>query len=289
MELRRLEMFVRIIDTGSVTAAAKALHLTQPALTRNMKQLEADLETPLFQRSGRGLVLTAAGRALEPRARALLDSASAARRDVRRSAQHAYFDLRLGTVDSVATYVLPQALGTLRQTFPDLGIKLYTARTADLLQRLAAGLLDLVIIAWQGPPRTGRATRLGPYYPRYYGRTDRFPTLAQATTHADLQAFPLVQIEPMPGQPTMIPDHALTFALTSSVAAVKSLVMAGFGIGALPTFMLTAVDADRLVAANVAHDPDCGLFLVASATWSSARERDIEAQLAALLRDRLGD
>jgi hypothetical protein len=44
-----------------------------------------------------------------------------------------------------------------------------------------------------------------------------------------------------------------------------------------------------LVAANVAHDPDCGLFLVASATWSSARERDIEAQLAALLRDRLGD
>lgn len=288
MDLRRLEMFVRIVEAGSVTAAAKLLHLTQPALTRNLKQLEAELETPLFERRGRGLTLTAAGRALVPRAQALLDEAKAVRRAVQRSAQREYFDLRLGTVDSVATYVLPEALGTLREELPDLGVKLRTARTAELLRRLSAGLLDLVVVAWQGPPRGGRVTRVGPYVPQYCGRRDRFPTLAEAQTYADLQRFPLVQIEPKPGQPTMIPDDALTFALTSSVAAVKSLVMVGFAVGALPAFMLTPSEAERLVTADVPHDPDCGLFLVANEDWRSERERAIEARLAALLQARLG-
>lgn len=287
MNLRRLEMFLRIVDTGSVTAAAKVLHLTQPALTRNLKQLEADLETPLFERRGRGLTLTAAGRALEPKARSLLDAAKTVEREVRRSAQREYFDVRLGTVDSVATYVLPEALGVLRRELPDLGVKLHTARTADLLRRLSAGLLDLVVVAWQGPPQGGRVTRVGPYVPQYYGHRDRFPSLAKVTSYAALQTFPLVQIEPTPGQPTMIPDDALTFALTSSVAAVKSLVMVGFAVGALPSFMLTQAEAEQLVGADVPHDPDCGLFLIASAEWSSERERAIEARLAGLLQARL--
>src|SRR2546430_343915 len=104
MDLDRLNLFLKIVDLGSMSEAARAVHLTQPALSRSLRQLEEEVGAELFDRRGRHLVLTAAGRALVPRARALLAASEQARIEVSRSAERAYFDVRLGTVDSVATF-----------------------------------------------------------------------------------------------------------------------------------------------------------------------------------------
>ncbi len=283
MQLDRLSLFLAIVDTGTVSAAARQVHLTQPAVSRNLKLLEEDLGTPLFDRQGRGLVLTAAGRALVPRARRLLADAANVAREVARTASRRYFDLRLGTVDSVATWLLPRIVAPLAERFPDLQLKIQTARTAELRRRLGAGELDLAIIASSGPPADLRATRAGRYGLAFYGRADRFAALAEATTEEAVQRFPIVEIELLPGQQGMIGPDATSFAVASSLASVKALILAGFGVGALLDFMLTPAEAATLVRAPVGHDPDCALFVVGADDWRGEAEAAIEQAVAEAL------
>jgi DNA-binding transcriptional LysR family regulator len=283
MDLDRLRVFLQIVDSGSMSAAARVVHLTQPALSRTVKLLEDEVGVPLFDRRGRTLVLTAGGRALVPRGRALLAESERVTREVGRSAERSYFDMRLGTVDSVATYLLPGLVPALRSAFTDLAVKLSTARTAMLLRRVRTGDLDLAIVAHSGPPPDARSRKLGAYRLRFYGRGELYPRLVEAKSEVDLHAFPVVEIDPGHGEPSLVPDDALSYAVASNVATVKALVLAGFGVGHLPDFMLTPSEAASLVHAAVPHDPDCGLFLVASPRWTGAMETRIEETIARVL------
>ncbi|HZS42594.1 MAG TPA: LysR family transcriptional regulator, partial [Polyangia bacterium] len=280
MDLNRLKMFLQIVDTGSMSAAARAVHLTQPALSRNLKLLEGDVGVPLFERRGRGLVQTAAGRALVPRARALIHEAERASFEVSRCARRAYFDLRLGTVDSVATFLVPQLVAPLTAAFPELAIKFSTARTAMLLKRVRAGELDVAVVAHSGPPPDVRHRRVSAYRLQFFGRKDRFARLAAARSQAEVQRFPIVEIEPPPGDEGMVPDEAMSYAVASNVASVKALVLAGFGVGDMPDFMLTRDERRQLVAVQVPHDPDCGIFVVGAPQWNGSVERKIEMAIA---------
>lgn len=265
MDLGRLRLFLQIIDSGSMSAAARAVHLTQPALSRTLAQLEGELGTALFDRRGRGLVLTAAGRALEPKARTLLDEAERVAREVSRAAERDYADLWLGTIDSAATYLMPELVPTLYTTYPGLAVRFHTARSGALLEKIRKAELDLAIVAHSGPPAGVRAESIARYELQYFGRKDLFPTLAKVRTAAELLDFPIVEIEPGHGEPGMRPKDGLSYALASNVHACKSLMLSGFGVGDVPAFVLTPAERQRLVAARVAHDPNCHLYLVAAA------------------------
>lgn len=283
MNLDRLRAFLQIVDSGSMSAAARAVHLTQPALSRTLRLLEEEVGVRLFERRGRSLVLTAGGRALVPRGRALLAESERLTLETRRSAERSYFDLRLGTVDSVATYLFPRTLPTLRRTFPELAVKLSTARTSVLLGRIRDGAIDLAIVAHSGPPPGPGVRRLGDYSLQFYGRRDLFPQLRSAKTETDIQAFPVVEIDPGHGEPSLVPADAFSYAVASNVATVKSLVLAGFGVGDLPAFMLTAQERRALVRAQVPRDPDCGLFLVTAPQFRGAAEARIERAMGRAL------
>jgi DNA-binding transcriptional LysR family regulator len=284
MDLERLKMFLAIVDAGSMSAAARAVHLTQPALSKNVKQLEDSMGVALFDRRGRALVLTAAGRALVPRANALLEASARAVFDVGRCAQRAYFDVRLGAVDSVATFLVPRIVAPLKRAFAELALKLSTARTVKLLERVRAHDLDLAVVAHSGPPPDLRHTRIAPYRLRFVGLKELYPTLRHVRSEAELKRFPVVEIEPPPGDDGRAPDESCSYALASNVASVKALVLAGFGVGDLPDFMLTRDERRRLVAAELPHDPECALYLIAAAEWRGAVERRIEARIASALK-----
>jgi DNA-binding transcriptional LysR family regulator len=283
MDLDHLRVFLQIVDSGSMSAAARVMHLTQPALSRTLKLLEDTVGVPLFDRRGRTLVLTAGGRALVPRGRALLAESERVAREVGRSAERSYFDMRLGTVDSVATYLLPGLLPVLRSEFADLAVKLSTGRTTMLLRQARTGDLDLAIVAHSGPPPDARFRRLGPYRLRFYGRRDLYPRLTLAKSEVDIHDFPVVEIDPGHGEPSLVPEDAFSYAVASNVATVKALVLAGFGVGHLPDFMLTPNEVASLVHAAVPHDPDCALFLVGSPRWTGATETRIEETIARVL------
>src|SRR5216117_3407956 len=82
MTLQQLQYFLATVEHGSFSAAAEALHMAQPSLSEQVRRLEAELGVALFQRVGRGLVLTEAGRALRPHAERTLADAEAARDSV---------------------------------------------------------------------------------------------------------------------------------------------------------------------------------------------------------------
>jgi DNA-binding transcriptional LysR family regulator len=283
MHLERLGQFLRIVETGSMNAAARAVHLTQPALSRSLRLLEEELGVALFHRRGRGLVLTPAGRALVPRAQALIDASGELAKEVGRSAERGYYDLRLGAVDSVAAYLLPGLIAPLRRAFPTLALKVSTARTRPLLDGAGRGQLDLAIVAHSGAPPGVRARRLGGYQLAFFGRKDLYPGLFRVRREAELLSFPVVEIQPGHGEPGRVPAQSLSYAAASHVATVKALVLAGFGVGDLPTFIVDADEARRLVKAPLPHDPDCALYLVGSPRFVSEAERRIERHIGDLL------
>lgn len=288
MNLERLQLFLKIVDTGSVSAAGRESHVTQPAVSRSLKLLEEDIGAPLFDRQGRGLQLTPAGRALIPCARQILRESERARLQAQRAAKEGYFDLRIGTVDSIGTHILPTCLPALLREHADLKIKLWMGRTQNLLERVDRGSLDLAIVAFSGPP-SERATRVGSYGLKYYGLSERFADIAALSSEAELRELPLVEMEALPGQPSVIRDDADAFAIAQNLSAVKALVLAGLGVGQLLPFMLTSEEQGRLTCAEqLVHDPDCGVYAVRSFRELSGEEARVQELLFASLSKALG-
>jgi DNA-binding transcriptional LysR family regulator len=206
---------------------------------------------------------------------------------VQRAATDAYFDLRLGTVDSLGTHVLPACLTRLQANHPELKLKLWMARTQSLLERVDRGSLDLAFVAYSAPP-TERSERVGSYSMKYYGRSDRFPELAEFKTELELRSLPVVEIEALAGQPSLIHTDADAFAITQNLSAVKALVLAGLGVGQMLPFMLSDEERERVVCAEqIQHDPDCGVYAVRSFRAFSERESQMQAELLALIAAQL--
>lgn len=284
LDLDRLSLFVAILEEGSLTSAAKRSHVTQPAASRSLKLLEEALGVELFRRVGRGLELTAAGRALAPKAYDLLGRVERITKEVRNAAREDFFNLKLGTTDSVATYLLPRVVQPLRAAFPGLALQWSTSRSRDLLQLVREGDLDAVVVASSSAPAGAQVERLGPYEMGYFGRRDMFPELDDVRHEEELSAFPLIELTALPGQPTLIGEETPSYARVGSLATVKAMVMAGFGVGALLEFMLAPGERDALAVARLEHDPECGLFLVRSPNFSSERSLEIFDAVAASLR-----
>lgn len=285
MNLLHMKVFVAVADTGSATAAAEQVHLSQPAVSRNIKALEESLGAKLFDRSGRGLQLNAAGRAMLPEARRILSSIEEAKRSARAAAERDFFDVRVGTVDSVATYLFPEAVPHLREAYPGLELKFYARRTSELLDGVNDGTFDVVLVAYSGDPPADHVAKIGRYDFQFYGAADHFPGLTDVTREEQLQQFPIVQLTPKPGQPTLIKEDTTSFALTNSLATIKALVLGGFGVGSLLHFVVEPEQRESLVRARVPHDPDCAVYAVRSDEWTGPTAEAIFETLVERLRE----
>lgn len=118
MDYRRLRYFVEIVDAGTFTAAADRLLIAQPALSRQMKNLESDLEFGLFQREGNRMVLTAAGRKFLPMARRLLSETRNAKRAARSLHEGATDNLTLAATVTTIYEIVAPFLATLDTSAP---------------------------------------------------------------------------------------------------------------------------------------------------------------------------
>ena len=118
MELRQLETFVRVAELRSFTQAAELLYLTQPAVTRQVAALEAQLKTRLFDRLGRTVQLTAAGESLYRYAVEMLRLGREAERAVGDVVTGTAGRLAIGANSTTATYLLPPLLRQFRESYP---------------------------------------------------------------------------------------------------------------------------------------------------------------------------
>jgi DNA-binding transcriptional LysR family regulator len=154
--LRQVAYFMAVADEGSFTHAARTLRIAQPSLSQQVQALERDLGANLFERTSRGLRLTAAGREFLPEARAILAAAQRARLAVRQTEELEGGELEIATVRSLAVGVLPQLIGTFRSRHPGVRIWLREFAHRDTLNdAVLAGLSDIAIgprpSIWAGP------------------------------------------------------------------------------------------------------------------------------------------
>lgn len=145
-ELRQLRYFIAVAEEMHFGRAARRLHMTQPPLSQAIQTLEALLGTALFARTRRSVALTAAGRALLPEARRLLQQADGLKTLATRAAAGESGQLSLAFVSMADYSVLPQSLREFRLAYPSVHIELQEATTDVQLELLAEGKLDLGIL-----------------------------------------------------------------------------------------------------------------------------------------------
>ena len=147
MELRHLRYFLAVAETGSLTVAAeRRLHTSQPSLSRQIRDLEDEVGAELFNRSARGVELTAAGKAFLDHARLALTQVDAAVEAARRAAQPTKQVFALGFLTGQEMTWLPRAMQVLRDELPNIDVTVSSHYSPDLADALARGKLDLAFL-----------------------------------------------------------------------------------------------------------------------------------------------
>ena len=144
LDLRRLRYFYEIGERGSISAAARALNVAQPALSHHVMELERSLGMALLERLSRGVRLTQAGRILHQHARAILDQVAKAEEDVRRL-RGDLPPIRLAIIPSLAVSLTPALFAAAAQELPGVALHLFEMRTDHSHELIGSGRVDFAV------------------------------------------------------------------------------------------------------------------------------------------------
>ncbi len=194
MEIRVLRYFLAVAQEGSVTRAARALHLTQPTLSRQIRELEEELGQTLFSRGGRELSLTREGLLLRQRAEEIVGLAEITEKEFRSLGEKTVSgDLSLGCGESKALSFVTDALKVLQDEHPLIIPHFFSGNGEIVMDRLDKGLLDFAVL--MGAENTERYYSLPlPNHDTWGLLMDKDDPMAQkkAITAEDLLGIPLI-------------------------------------------------------------------------------------------------
>ncbi|MBD2898833.1 HTH-type transcriptional regulator GltC [Actinomadura sp. RB99] len=159
MELRQLEYFVAVTEEASFTKAAAKLHVAQPGVSAQIRQLERELGQPLLDRSGRTVRLTEVGAAVLPYARAALAAVEGAKLSVDELTGLLRGHVTIGTIDWIASLDLPGLLAGFHRDHPNVEITVVQDESASLAEALLAGRTDLAFLSLGAEPPPGIAVQ----------------------------------------------------------------------------------------------------------------------------------
>lgn len=147
MQFHQLRYFCAVARTGSFTRAAEHQHVAQPSLSQQVRKLEEELGTKLFDRLGRAVRLTQLGEAFLPRAESILRQVDEAKLEIQEMAGTEHGKLVIGAIPTIAPYFLPARLTSFAQKFPRVQITVVEEVTAELLNLMHRGAIDLALLA----------------------------------------------------------------------------------------------------------------------------------------------
>jgi len=276
VELRQLTYFEAVVRCGGFSRAAQQLHIAQPAVSAQVRRLEAELGTPLLERTTRRVALTQAGELLLARARAVLEQVNGARADLAELAAVLRGHVRIGATLVLGSVDLPGSLAQFRRRYPGVTVALRAGLIAELLRGLDAGELDIV---------------LGPLHPELVNRFRARPLVeeslvlvtppgwqpprAGAARLADVRDEPFVCLRAGSGLHTILVEAAAAEGFTPRVelethspASIRELVAAGLGVGLLAASTVRAIGPAVQVRylQPAPHHPPIGLI------WARDRE-----------------
>ena len=245
MELRHLRYFVAIAETGSLTVAAEQkLYTSQPSLSRQIKDLEDQVGTPLLSRSARGVTLTEAGKAFLDHARLALHQVDAAVEAARRAAQPAKQRFGLGFLTGQEMTWLPEAMRVLRAELPNIEVTVSSDYSPDLGEAVARGRLDVAFM--RAEPELDLAYRRVAKEPLIALMPSDHPLTARASVRArDLVGLPFIAMASKAKVLRAVIDQYLDDAgveitpaqVVDNPAMVMSLVASTRGIALIPSYV----------------------------------------------------
>lgn len=241
MDFRQLKYFVRIVELGSLTRAAEALRISQPALGLQVRNLEIELRTQLLERRSRGIVPTSAGVLLAERAKRILGEVDDAKRAIHEHAGNASGEVTIGITPSTNAALAARLIQRSADEHPAIQLRIIEGLTAALIEMVRAGRADFAVVYYlEAPPPGFIAEPIAREELMFIesGQTDGRPS---AIAFQEVCQFPLV----VPGQPhglrVAIDRHAAERGLTlnvqfemQSIAVILELVQQGLGCGILP-------------------------------------------------------
>ena len=247
MELHQLRYFVAVAETGSFTKAAERCHVSQPSLSQQVRKLERRLRRPLFDRLGRGVLLTDAGRELLDQATGILAAVDRAERSLRDGEEAEAGRLAVGAIPTVAPYLLAPALAPFLRRHPAAELTLHEDLTEHLSAMLLAGDLDLAVMALPvGDDRLLAEPLVTEPLLLALPRRHRLAARRRPALD-DLRDEPFILLSEMHclgGQVAAVcQQHDLRVACRSAqIATVQTLIGLGLGVSLLPRM---AAAADR--------------------------------------------
>jgi LysR family transcriptional regulator, nitrogen assimilation regulatory protein len=241
MEISQLKTLMHVAELGSLSRAAERLHIAQPALSRQIRLLEGELGTALFERHGRGMVITAAGREVLARAERILAEIE----DIRTLAGSGEADFRgivsIGVTPTVAEIVTVPLVRHIKEIHPELGLRFGSAFSGHLLDWVQRGELELAVSYDPDPLPTLRTVPVLMekllLVSAERGRLD----LSRPVPFAQLAGEQLILPSPRHGLRRIVEDCAgragvrlRTSLEADSFGAMIDLVRNGFGSTVLP-------------------------------------------------------
>lgn len=146
MELRVLQYFLAVAREQNISAAAQSLHLTQPTLSRQLRELEEELGKQLMLRGNRKITLTQEGMLLRKRAEEILELVDRAEREVMRSDDAVSGDIYIGTGETDGVRQIARAANRLQACYPGIRFHIVSGDAVDVCERLDKGLLDFGVL-----------------------------------------------------------------------------------------------------------------------------------------------
>lgn len=257
--LHLLESFCAAAETGSLNKAAEALHLTQPAITRHIKSLEAQLGAVLLARTPQGVELTPAGQAVLPHARAAVAAVAACRHAAAEASGAAPGRLRIAAGMMITLYTLPPAIAAFKEAYPSIPVDLIPGHHRDVLDQLLEYKADVAFIASDVSAPETKVIKLfsDPMLLVSHPQSDPPERLS------DLQGKSLLVLQPRAGMrhevERALADHGVTCRLVEhpTMETIKTAVMLQMGVAILPAAAVREeVKAGRLAARPILDWPE---------------------------------
>lgn len=260
MELRHLIYFTAVARHEHVSRAAMELAVAQPAITKQLKDLERELGGgPLFERVGRRLRLTEAGRALQDHARTILANVEAARADLRERGGTQGGRVGIGAPPSVGERLLPDVLRRFHQDHPGVELRIVEDDSQTLLQRLDDGQIDLAVVTLPVVQRGLLVTELFTedlvvvLAPEHHLATQPALSIAELSDERFLLYSPATHIRQTLSQACRQAGFQPQVTLDSgSMELLLRLVEADLGVAVIPRLALSG--RERLVVVPL-HNP----------------------------------
>ena len=251
MDIRQLRYFAAIVEQGSFSRAAAFLHVAQPALSLHVRNMEADLGTPLLFRSTRGVVPTEAGAILLRNARVILDQLAIAEDEIRGHHSDPSGEVRLGLPGTIGQILAVPLITAARLRYPRIRLRIAEAMSGFVLEWMRDSRIDLAVL-YDAPDDQGIRTQplleeellfFGPARvdPAHVGTDQALPPPGSPVPFVQLARMPLI----LPGEGHGLRDLLARTALAAgcelntvididSYGNIKELVAEGLGFSILP-------------------------------------------------------